>query len=55
MLSIFKNIGSSIQRRKRTRRAIQELSGLTDRQLADLGIARSDIVRLAKQNANRVY
>jgi uncharacterized protein YjiS (DUF1127 family) len=32
--------------------SVRELSRLGDRELADIGIARSDIVRVAWENAN---
>lgn len=43
------------QERKKVRRAIQELSKLSNKELADIGIARGDIERVAKANAPRVF
>ena len=43
------------QERKKVRRAIQELSKLSNKELADIGIARGDIERVAKTNAPRVF
>jgi uncharacterized protein YjiS (DUF1127 family) len=37
---------------KRYSASVQELSRLGDRELADIGISRSDIVRVAWDNAN---
>ncbi len=36
---------------KRYDQAVQELSHLSDRELADIGITRSDIARIAKDHA----
>ena len=35
-------------------RSVRELSRLNDRELADIGISRSDIVRVAWESAERV-
>ena len=35
------------------RRTVRELQGLTNRELADLGISRSDIIRIARDAAHR--
>lgn len=43
------------QERRKVRRAIQELSNLSNKELADIGISRSDIERVAKNSANRVF
>src|SRR5215469_2088655 len=42
-----------IQHRKRYERAVQELSRLSDRELADIGITRGDIHRIAKGQSRR--
>ena len=41
------------ERRARFRATCHELYGLSDRELRDIGIARSDIRRIAAQDANR--
>jgi uncharacterized protein YjiS (DUF1127 family) len=42
-----------IQHWKRYERAVQELSRLSDRELADIGITRGDIHRIAKGQSRR--
>jgi uncharacterized protein YjiS (DUF1127 family) len=42
-----------IQHRKRYGRVVQQLSRLSDRELADIGITRSDIPRIAKGQSPR--
>ena len=42
-----------IQRWKRYGRVVQELSRLSDRELADIGITRGDIHRIAKGQSRR--
>jgi uncharacterized protein YjiS (DUF1127 family) len=42
-----------IQSWKRYNANLRELNNLHDRELADIGISRSDIPRLAWENANR--
>jgi len=46
MFEVLKARYSNWQRYKRT---VSELASLTDRDLADLGIARADIQRLARE------
>ena len=55
LLSIAKAIAGAVSaiiawhaERRRVRRAIAELSGLSDRMLSDIGIARCDIPRIAR-------
>lgn len=52
------NKGSLLQRliawygeRQRYRRTVNELSALTERELADIGLTRSDIVDVARRSA----
>ena len=42
-----------IQHRKRYGRVVQELSRLSERELADIGIARCDIDRIARRQLRR--
>ena len=62
---IFKSIGAAIKgvfrfmfvtifRDLRSFRTVSELSRLSDRELADLGITRWDIPRIARENADMV-
>jgi uncharacterized protein YjiS (DUF1127 family) len=50
LLNRFQNY---LERRRRERETIFELSSLSDRELADLGIGRSDIRRIAQAGALR--
>lgn len=50
-MSIFKKIGKRLRRKALERATIAELSGLSDRDLADIGISRSDIRFVAKRSA----
>lgn len=47
------HISSSIRRWRDASRTRSALRGLSDRELSDLGIARSDISRIARDAANR--
>ncbi len=40
---------SSLRRWRRARETARQLSALSDRELSDIGIARHDIVRVARQ------
>jgi len=48
---MFEVLKSRINTWKRYNRTVTELQSLTNRELADLGIARSDIVRVAREAA----
>ncbi len=48
---MFEVLKSRITTWKRYSRTVSELSGLTNRELADLGIARTDIARIAREAA----
>jgi len=49
----LRSAGAQLLRRRRIySRTLAELSALTDRELADLGISRFDIARVAREAAN---
>ena len=48
-MSITNSLSQSWSRYRNYRRTVSELSALDDRELADLGIGRSDISRLARE------
>ena len=48
---MFEVLKSRITTWKRYNRTITELQALTNRELADLGIARADIIRIAREAA----
>lgn len=47
---MFKTLRQAYKNHQRRQRTIRELSVLTDRELADLGISRADIYHIASQN-----
>lgn len=48
---MFEVLKSRITTWKRYNRTVTELQALTNRELADLGIARADIIRIAREAA----
>ena len=50
---MFKSIARRFHTWRRYGAAVNELSHLSDRELADIGITRSDIPRIAWDNAHR--
>ena len=50
---MFTSLVRMIRAWKRYNQSISELSNLGDRELADIGISRSDIYRVAWDNAQR--
>jgi uncharacterized protein YjiS (DUF1127 family) len=50
---ILNHIVRAIRRWRRYQASLRELSQLGDRELADIGVSRSDIRRLAWESANR--
>lgn len=48
---MIKNIKKMWKRNKHIRKTIKELNALSDRDLADIGIYRSDIRSIAKKSA----
>jgi uncharacterized protein YjiS (DUF1127 family) len=50
MIKIVKKLQRYIQMRSRYNRTVSELSKLSNRDLADLGLARSDIERVAHRS-----
>ena len=47
---MIKTIASKLRQHNQYRRTVNELSRLTDRELNDLGIGRSEIVNVARGN-----
>jgi uncharacterized protein YjiS (DUF1127 family) len=52
-MSILTTISTRLERRRRESRTFSELAMLSDRDLTDLGISRSDIRRIAREAAER--
>ena len=53
MQNLLNNISKSIAKYNRYRRTFRELSNLTNRELADIGIARCDIPNVASNLVRR--
>jgi len=53
MQTLVKSIAKKIEEYNRYRRTVAELSNLTNRDLADIGIARCDIQRVASNLVTR--
>jgi uncharacterized protein YjiS (DUF1127 family) len=51
---MLSQIGHRARRWRRYRRVLAELEFYSDRELADLGIARSDLRRIAKETAKQL-
>lgn len=49
--SVVTNLGAALQRRRVYNQTLTELRSLNDRELADLGIARSMITEIAREAA----
>lgn len=49
-MSIFKKVRRLVKRRARVAQTVRELNKLTDRELSDIGIARSDIYFRARKS-----
>ena len=47
-MSIGRKVSRWLRRQTRMRKTVRELSALTNRELADIGIARCDIYRVAR-------
>lgn len=45
---------SAFERHRRYQRVCRELNGLSDRELAEIGIYRSDITEVAREDAERL-
>lgn len=52
-MKILSRIGTYFERRARVTRTIKELNSLTDRELADIGLYRSQIYEVALQEWKR--
>ncbi len=52
LASWFKKLAAEIERVRRVRSTINELSKLTDRELNDIGLARGDIWAVAHEDAD---
>lgn len=48
---LFASLGAALARRRVYNRTLEELRGLTDRELADLGISRFSIAQVAREAA----
>jgi len=53
MLKVMSTIHAYLKSWEKYRRAVSELSKLSDRDLADIGISRCDIQTVAKESAQR--
>ncbi len=53
--SLAKKIESAWRRHLHYQKIVRELAAYNDRQLADVGIARADIARLARQSASQFH
>lgn len=51
IVALVKVVGQSMQRRRVYLETLNELNGLSDRDLADLGILRTDIGQVAREAA----
>ncbi len=47
-MNVYSNIRSALHRRRAYSRTLSELESLSNRELNDLGLARSDIYRVAR-------
>lgn len=54
MTKLLNNISTWLDQKERERRTRRELARLTDKDLADIGIARCDIDRIAKDYVAKV-
>ena len=50
--TFWESVKDARMRREAYRRTYAELAGLTDRELTDIGIARSEITRIAREHAD---
>ena len=48
MSKVGKRVSSWLKRQSRMRKTVRELSALTNRELSDIGVARCDIYRIAR-------
>jgi len=48
-MSIINKISNWLDRQSQIKKAVRELSRMTDRELADIGISRADIIRVARE------
>ena len=51
MTKIFSNIQSWVEKKKTFKRTLKELSSLSDRELADIGVNRGSIYAVAKESS----
>lgn len=52
---LIKKVNLQMKRARDVRATVRELQGLTNRELADLGISRGEIYSIANQTADAVY
>ena len=51
MIGMFDTLRAAARKRKEYNGIVSELSGLTDRELSDIGISRADTYRIAREAA----
>lgn len=51
IISFFERLREAAERRRRIRETIRQLEPMSDRELADIGVTRGDIRRVAEETA----
>lgn len=52
-MSFFKRVGSFLEKRAQYNHAVSQLSSMSDRELADIGVSRADIYDIVRQDMVR--